>query len=189
MKRLSKVVSVCFILSIVLLSSCKTRDVRRTLQQMMQEEIRLPEYVAKVEEGKVDTVVLDIANPIMIVWTDSLQCGSCRVNQLQKYLELYEESKKNNAFEMLILFSPLKKDGPYLSHMLSIRKYPFPVYIDINNDFPIINTIPDSPKYHCFLLDRGRKPIYVGDPTINNKLWSLFCTVVEKEIIETIKKQ
>lgn len=180
---------VCLFLSMVLLSSCRTREVRWTLQQMMCEEIRLPEYVAKVAEGKVDTVVLDIAKPIMIVWTDSLQCGSCRVNQLQKYFELYEESKKNNAFEMLILFSPAKKDRLCLSHMLSIRKYPFPVYIDINNDFPLINTIPDAPKYHCFLLDRGRKLIYVGDPTTNNKLWSLFCTVVKREINETINNQ
>ena len=172
------IILTCLILATTLFSACNTREVRRTMQQMMQEEVRLPGHVVKVTDGKTDTVSLDFIKPLLIIWTDSLQCSSCRVNQLQKYLELFEESKEE-AFEMLILFSPARKDIPYLTHVLSFKNYPFPVYIDINNEFPVINTLPDEPKYHSFLLNYMRMPIFVGDPTTNNKLWSLFHAVVE----------
>lgn len=170
---------ICCSLVGTIVAGCKTRDVRQTLKKMMQTEIKLPERIVKVTGAKVDTVSLEFSKPLMIIWTDSLQCGSCRVNQLQKYLELYAESKKNDAFELMILFSPARKDYKYISHMLSARKFSFPVYIDVNGEFPLINTIPNAPEYHSFLLDQRRMPTYVGDPTTNNKLWSLFCAVVE----------
>lgn len=191
MRRMNvkKIIPLICAVCIPFLCGCKSREIRNVLEQMMREEVILPDNMTRIQKGKVDTVKTVTTKPTLIIWIDSLQCSSCRVNQLHRYYELYEKAKKDATFEMLILFSPVKRDILYLTHMLLVRNFSFPVYIDSNNDFPLFNTIPDAPEYHSFLLDRGRKPIYVGDPTINNKLWSLFCTVVERETIETINNQ
>lgn len=52
--------------------------------------------------------------------------------------------------------------------------FPYPIYIDTYKEFSKINNIPQDNRFHNFLIDNDGNVKFVGDPTSDKKLMSVF---------------
>jgi hypothetical protein len=113
----------------------------------------------------------------LIIWFDSTECVSCRMNQLYEWdydpVVRYTQVLEGH-FDMIVIFSPKKKDVQYFQ--FNIKRYivSFPVIVD-EGVFPKLNPhIPADKRLHAFLLDKNNKVVMVGNPLGNEKLWELY---------------
>lgn len=123
----------------------------------------------------------------LIIWFDSTECGSCRMNRLYEWendpVMHYAQALKDR-FDVILVFSPKKQDVRSLKFALEGYDVSFPVIIDENGDMPRLNPdIPEDKRFHSFLLDKDNNVVLVGNPLGNEKLWELY-----KEQVRTLIK-
>jgi len=167
-----------------IMSSCERVSLRRDIKMMTKHKIELPSSLVKVYNEEISPVDLstlqeDIAK--LIVYIDSNECGTCRVQRLGIYKELYDLSTQTGLFELWIIASPKTAESQTLPEFISCYDYPFAVYIDNKNSFTEKNPfIPKDTRFHYFLTDKENRPVFVGDPTSSEKLMKLFKTYIFK---------
>lgn len=111
----------------------------------------------------------------LVMLIDSLQCSFCKVQKLQRYRALYEESIEEKRFDLIIILSPKKDDIDTLRDYLFAHDLYLPVYLDPSNAFLSMNPcIPSDVDAHTFLLDASGHPVFVGDPLKGNRAYERF---------------
>ena len=160
-------------LVLALLSSCAKQGIRHDLKQMMSQPIVMPDELEKV---LADTVIACVqsASSKCIVYLDSTDCMSCRIEKLVRYTALYNSGNKSPVFDFMVLASPKVEEKKHVTYLIQ-QSAGFPVYIDSHNRFLQLNPyIPRDSRYHSFLTDRNGKIVFVGDPTSSDGLMELF---------------
>lgn len=166
-------VRLLLLLVFALLSSCAKQGIRHDLKQMMSQPIVMPD---ELEMVLADTVIACVqsASSKCIVYLDSADCMSCRVEKLVRYTALYNSGNKTPVFDLMVLVSPKVEEKKHVTYLIQ-QSSGFPVYIDTQNKFLQLNPhIPGDSRYHSFLTDRNGKVIFVGDPTSSDGLMELF---------------
>ena len=67
-----------------------------------------------------------------------------------------------------------------LIKLASKAELDFPIYIDQENCINGQKIIPDDLRFHYFLIDRDRRPVFVGHPLKGARLKELFINVCER---------
>lgn len=169
------------LIMVVCLTGCEKYFMRVNLKRMTGNTIFLSERIVSVfdsEVGPLDDSLLSV--PKLVVYIDSTECESCRVQKLYQYNRLAELSRNSMKYELFILFSPKQKGKEQFVKLLQHMDYPFPVYIDIENEFEKMNTfIPRDPRFHTFLVDGSNNPVIVGDPLAGEKMEEIFMSVLD----------
>jgi hypothetical protein len=121
-----------------------------------------------------------------IVYSDSIECGSCYMNQLTGWLKyIYYAQEHPDKLGFYFIFSP--RVGKLEEVLKSFNEifFEYPIYVDENRIFEEQNpTIPKNKRMHCFLLDKDNKVILIGNPIRNKKVESLFFEIIEKSTID-----
>lgn len=171
----------CYVF-VVTLSSCSERSrIAREFAEFTNKTIVLPSSFHKVISGKlmVESEV-DSGLPVMIMYNDSLACSLCQINHLYERTPIYELSDSLGTFSVMTILSPMEEEYGEVVEGLIERDLDFPVYIDHSGDFRRLNSfIPEDTRFHCFLMDKTGKPIFVGDPVSSTALWDLFTQVLD----------
>ncbi|MFA7359121.1 MAG: hypothetical protein WCZ67_07500 [Bacteroidales bacterium] len=120
-----------------------------------------------------------------IVYSDSVECGPCYMNQLTGWLKyIYYAQEHNNKLGFYFIFSPRVGKLEEVIKSFNEIYFEYPIYVDENRIFEKQNpTIPKDKRMHCFLLDKDNKVILIGNPTRNKKVESLFFEIIEKSTI------
>ena len=156
------------------------------MKKFKDQEITLSQSLTAIWRGK-DTVLNDFANvPIkLIVWHDSLLCGSCEISKMSAWNETikYADSLAQ-WFRLIYLFTPKKGEYRRLIMALKADRFDYPVFIDHNATFIKQNlNLPKNRQLHSFLLDKNNKVVLVGSPLYNFSLWELYKRTIN-ELIE-----
>lgn len=127
---------------------------------------------------KEDALYTDITanTPKFIVYVDSTDCLECNLKSI--YLWKENDSYFKNIFyscPYVLIICPPKGAEQHIINQLYNVKFPFPYYLDFNNDFKKNNpwlkfkSIP----YICLVNSYGHI-ILEGNPSKNNKLWGKY---------------
>lgn len=163
----------------VLLAACSENGVRREMKHFIQSEITFPETMERVNNGSFGVDTLQIDRPVLIIYYDSTECSSCKITHLTDLEPVYELYDSLGTFDVITIFSPPDEEQINVLEKLMMLEYPHTVYIDFAGAFRDANDcIPADKRFHSFLLDSGRKPFYVGNPTGSEQLWNLFTQAV-----------
>jgi hypothetical protein len=121
----------------------------------------------------------------IIVYTDSLSCNTCKVDNLFQYSDIVNFCKQlDGKCEPVFMFSPRERDVEMLRYRLDISIIDYNIVIDSTRSFPKANPhIPADSRLHTFLLDKNGKVVLVGDPSHNPELWELY----KKTITELVE--
>lgn len=68
-----------------------------------------------------------------------------------------------------------------MSYIIKRDSYDYPVYLDKGNSFGIINGISENTSFHSFLLDKYNNVLAIGNPVLNNKITSLYKSIISGE--------
>ena len=159
---------------------CTEYRISKQLSQFSREIVCIPKDLQKID-NQVLTETEDVGNiPVFVFYHDSLACSYCQISYLPALTCLYELSDSIGTFKVMSIFSPRKEEYDWLVKALMYSSFEYPVYIDYTNSFRKTNTcIPDDVRFHSFLLDEERHPIYVGDPIVSEDLFEIFMDVLE----------
>ena len=120
----------------------------------------------------------------LMVFIDSTECSSCRLNNLYKYSSFSSMSEIYPGFETIVLIQPNSETAGSIDKDLAHRKLPFDVLIDRDASFLKVNpSVPATGRnQHVFLTGSDGVPLFVGDPLssagrdrqIRNLLYSIY---------------
>lgn len=163
-------------LILILCPGCKRLYYYSQLSLMSRSDIRLPENLTFIQNGKESPLPDYIkGSALFLVFIDSTQCSDCRIRQLIRYDPIIRLSENRNTFEVLILLSIYKSDCDSVSKRLTDSNLPYAIAIDRDNMFLQMNPrVPSNPVFHTMLLNTRGQPVFVGDPTISKKNYELF---------------
>ena len=176
---ITAILAVCF-------SSCKKNkqkeDAVKIVSEWKGKEIKFPQELSCTSLGK-DTTCVDLYsdNYKILLYVDSLGCTSCRL-KLAEWKKIINESDSvfPNQPEFIFFFQPKQKDERELQQILRSNGFPYPVFIDKENEINKLNKFPSKPEYQCFLLDKNNKVVIVGDPSLNKGIWDLFKRIISE---------
>lgn len=85
------------------------------------------------------------------------------------------------TFVVMTIFSPKPEEYDEVLRNLEIREFEYPVYVDVTGSFVSSNgCIPTDKRFHSFLTDSDRHPVFVGNPISGARLWDLFEQALER---------
>ena len=100
------------------------------------------------------------------------------ISHISEESSLFDLSRESGSFEYMIIISPTYENSESILNHLTHEKSPFPVFWDSNGSFYRINNIPQDPRFHTFLINEFRRPVFVGNPLVNETLMKLFQDVL-----------
>jgi len=176
---ITAVLGICF-------SSCQNNKRRENAMKIVKEwtgkEIKFSNGLSCTSMGK-DTTSIDLQNDNfkILLYVDSIGCTSCRL-RLSEWKKIMNES--DSVFfrkpEFVFIFQPKKRDEKELFNILKNNGFRQPVFIDKNNEIDKLNNFPSNPEYQCFLLDKEKKVILVGNPALVSGIWLLYKRVISE---------
>jgi len=169
----------------LLLLSCTNNRLAKDVYGFMGQEITLSMDWEAVWRGK-DTVLTGFAEaPVkLVVWYDSLLCGSCEVVNISAWSSIVTEADSLLPhFKIVYLFTPKRDDFRSVNIALKADKLDYPVFIDQRGGFVKQNPkLPKNRRLHTFLLDRNNKVVMMGSPLHNPFLWDLYKKTIRQMI-------
>ncbi len=180
MRRIVPVVFLCLLA--LTPTSCKKARLRAQLKELMGSTIVLPEKISCVYNGEVFPMPDSLRSKAkLIVYIDSAECTTCRISHIEMYHELFQVSKEYESFAVMLLLSNINLNGIPVIRYLSDLRIEHPVYVDVDNEFLMINpVIPEDNRMHSFLIDKKGTPLCVGDPVVSEKMLQIFRESVDK---------
>ncbi len=167
------------------LSSCDKRNLQKQLERFSRSEVVIPAGMRQMMHGK-DTILLNPAMDVakLIIYTDSLDCSSCRITHLYEYEEILDYCDGiGDGLLPIFIFSPPQLKIKEVMQALEIAQFNYPVFIDSQSFFKASNDhLPQDNRFHTFLLDKNSNVVLAGDPIYNLPLWELYKQTISQLI-------
>lgn len=181
-KRFLNHISITTLLLIIPLCGCNRVRVSYDLKRMMSHPVAFSSNIISVNQGNATEDFSEVASlPKLVVFIDSTECSTCRIKDLYNYGNIYNKSRTDQEFALIILVSPKKATDTSLKRYIENMSFSFPVYIDVDNTFMSDNPyIPQEREFHTFLTDSKNVPVFVGDPLLSDEMAELFSRTLNK---------
>lgn len=162
-----------------LVGGCAYNRMEKDVEEFRGTVINIPSDIQEVKHRNISEIHKELKPVKMVIYYDTLECGTCNVKHLGELLDLYDLQERFPSMEVLTIFSPRIQE--YDSIMLELMRinFDYPIYVDANGSFSEKNRIPADKRFHSFLLDRNNHPVFIGKPIVNDKLWTIFTGILE----------
>lgn len=165
-----------FGIMLVLMQSCRKYYKSRDVKSFVGSEIVFPQDLQYFRGTNIYYNPTDTARASVVYWFDENECSICKLSNLGVSRKLFDYCR-DSVFptNIRIIFTPSFEKKELFMEFLENSESEFPICVDINNSFGKSNpTIPKQQQFHTFLLDNKNKVVLVGDPLMNEKMWSLY---------------
>lgn len=157
-----------------------TKVVKNTLGQ----ELSIPDniYLYKpFSNYKKDSV--EIKNSELKIYAEvNVSCGTC-IKKIRKWISFIEESKNSNIPVIIVMNS--EDNFKLLKYMINsgdITDFPYPFFLDKDNEFSKINEfIKNSDGFKTILTDKNNRIILLGNPLQSEKMKELYIREINKK--------
>lgn len=149
----------------------------KMLKDFEETRITIPQDMIMIQNGELRPYDIHGETPIFIIYVSPAECSSCRISHLDKYEDLFSMAD-SLGFLIMIILSPNEDQREYIQDLLIQARFHYPVYIDSYSEFANQNIIPEDNRFHSFLINSDNNPIFVGDPTANDRMHVLFSAIL-----------
>jgi len=176
------------LLCLSVLCSCKETkkdQIARLVKEWEGREITIPKNIIFTQYG-IDTLDYQIpeADYTVISYIDSVGCTSCKL-QFSRWEQIIHEmdSISGKSIPFFLIFHPKGVKGKAeLSYLMKRDKFDYPVWIDGNDEFNHVNSLPTESMLHSMLVDKKNKVVALGDPFQNPKIKELYLKIIGGDI-------
>jgi len=112
--------------------------------------------------------------PKIVLCTDSMRCGPCQLK-----LNVWDEmiKKYRSSVDFIFVIYPRNR-AEILAYSKKIN-FKYPILIDYNDEMEAMNKLPEDAYFRCFLLDRNKNVLLIGNPTYNDNLMKLYTETLD----------
>lgn len=165
--------------TIILLSipSCGDKyHLKKSLKEFVSTEIVVPSDLQVITATEYKPIGdLMPKGKHLIIYHNAESCSLCNINHIEDHISLYELADTDGRFDIMEVFSPSIEDQSETEKALVLKKFPYPLYLDLFGSFRECNShIPNDLRMNTFLIDSNGKILFVGDPMRSDKLMELF---------------
>ncbi len=185
--------NLCLIIILILLyiPSCtlsKKQEIACLVREWKEKEIYYPTNIIFTLYGRdtISSYVKSGQEYTIVTYIDSLGCMSCKL-QAEKWKEFILElnSISTNKIPVNIFLCPINREE--VSVLLEVKKFDYPVCVDLRDSFRILNNLPENIDFRTFLLDKNSKVVAIGNPIHNPKVKELYMNIIQRKISITEK--
>lgn len=164
------------VIGFIMLEACGEKNsVKTTIRKMRESELTIPNDLQRIVGRSISTIEEERKKATLVIYYDSLECSSCRVDKLYQLDTIFGLEKTYLDYEVLVVFSPSPCEVEDVKVMLFKRNYKYPVYLDYSGKFRELNDfIPIDNRFHTFLVGQDLRPLFIGDPYVSKNMWDLF---------------
>lgn len=111
----------------------------------------------------------------LVVYMNSTSCDGSHLKELLSWKYYMEELRAlcpRDSLHYVFIFHP--KEVTALVEGLKLYVFDIPVWVDEDGEFERVNSLPEDPVFHTFLLDRDHRVVLVGSPVGRPKMWKLY---------------
>lgn len=119
-------------------------------------------------------------------YIDTNGCTECKL-KLPGWKKIIKEADSLNLNVSFIFIAHLNNYNT-LEKQKKINKFSTPIYYDKTGNFEEINKFPSKSPFQTFLLNSQNKVILIGNPVLNNTLWTLYKREINKSLIKNNTK-
>lgn len=171
----------CFVLSLsicalVLVSTaCKEMHLRSQVNQLLSSVVVLPKNVLCINGEKIFPMPDSLRKKAkLIVYVDSVECGSCRLSKMPIYERIIPEASSYGVNVMILMANRMYSGVPLIQYVSDIN-LGIQIYVDEDNTFLQLNpAVNHGPQLHTFLVNKKGRPVLVGDPVLSQEVAELF---------------
>lgn len=173
------------ILFLFVACSDRGQQIAKEIKTLQSKAIKMPSHVLVMQQSKVINKVDDNDKTLkLIVYTDSVGCTSCAINQINLWSSFIDYADQfKHQLKFYFLFSPVKKDLNSIKSAIACSMFDYPIVLDTLREFEKLNThLPTNRSLHTFLLDENNNVILVGNPMHNKRIEEMFYKIVEEKL-------
>ncbi len=176
------VLLICLCALALSLTGCKKARLRSQVKTLMESTITLPEKIVCVENGQTYPMPDSLRDRAkLIVYIDSTECTTCRINHLGLYGKLFGLSRERGTFDVVLLLANVAVYGVPVMRYMSDLEIDCPIYVDVDNAFLGLNhSVPEDKRLRAFFVDDAGTPLCIGDPTITENMYQVFLRALDK---------
>jgi len=164
------------ILSCILFASCIRSD-DTILVDLYDNQFYIPSDAIFTCNLK-DTISLEQNTKYKIVnYIDSIGCIRCKT-QLPAWKNLIDDVSQFFGDKVAFLTIMHPRRIVEAKYAILGDEYPYPVCIDVNDEFNRLNHFPSDDRFHCFLLDENNRVVLIGNPVQNPKIKDLYIRTI-----------
>ena len=176
---------ILYILLLTIISCNNEQSLSKELLLLQSRPIILPLNDDLILHNMDSILISEKINKLKyIIYSDSLDCTSCMINNLSSWEPILEYSKKyNGKLIFQFIFSPIKKDLRQINMLIEYSGFKHQIMIDLKKNFEKLNPhLPKNKALHTFLLDENNRVVLVGNPLRNKKIEEMFYKIVEEKL-------
>ena len=167
------------ILVLILCSCDKKKDIKSDMDRVYHSTINFSsDSMSQYMYNNVDIAYFHNNAPTLVIYFDSLICGTCEVKNLHLWNDLLSQLNSSHNlkdFKTIFVFTPSQRQIIPLKLSLRNVQLDYPIFIDEEYLFISKNAnIPNNHIMHVFLLDDKNKVILVGNILNNEHVRDLF---------------
>ena len=180
---------ITYIAALFALSGCSNSSQKNEIAKVVEgwqgKFIKFPEkFIDFVSE---DTLDISKADFTILTYIDSAGCTGCKM-KLPLWREFLNSVNTISVADIQALMVVHTNDTSKLRNLL--ERYPydydFAVYIDTDDNVNKHNLFPTGTIYQTFLLDRNKKVVAIGNPTLSPAIATVYKSIVSgKRIFNT----
>lgn len=156
--------------------SCHS-SLQSEVQFLQSSVISFPEELYSLNGNLFELDTLNDTPARIVIWFDSTGCNRCKALDVYSYGFVYDYCRDslNMNCDFTIIFSPSEDQLESVMCFIWERNIDIPIFIDVNNQFGMMNDfIPSDYKFHAFLLNDSNKIVLIGPPNYNKPMWNLY---------------
>lgn len=164
---------------IIGMSGCINSNNPERIDDLVKEwngkKIILPDSMLDVRF--VERINLNDADFTILSYIDGEGCLGCKL-QLQLWNDFLNDIDSISDANVETLFIVNSRDKRELKYLLRSEDFKEKVFLDINNEFQNLNSIPESPLVHTLLLDKNFNVIAIGNPISSESVEDLYKSII-----------
>lgn len=165
-------------LIIMLSQSCSFVNTYRDIQSFETTPVIFPSSGIVIKDGLAsefnDTT---IKGKTFFIFIDSTECTDCRLSKMRSFDKLIKLGTNTASFDMVcIIMPPDDQKESVMKKVVHYSQHDHMMYvIDTEGSFCDNNPIiAHGRKYHYFLINEDKLPVFIGNPTDSDRMFNAF---------------
>ena len=110
----------------------------------------------------------------LVVFLDSANCTSCNLMHINNWNSIIYKANQITAVDFIFIMETTSENKEEIISLYHNSLFHYNIYLDLNHITKQKNSFLDNPLFHCLLVDKNDKIIFVGNPLNSEKVQESF---------------
>lgn len=159
----------------LIMTSCSSKT-KKQIEELRNSNLELSlDSLTKVKPFRgFDNEMGNSENLKFVVFWDSANCTSCNFMHINNWNSIIYKANQITTVDFIFIMETTSENKEEIISLYHNSLFPYNIYLDLNHITKQNNSFLDNPLFHCLLVDKNDKIIFVGNPLNSEKVQESF---------------